>query len=118
MDRRDFQVSLLALLGTAIATPLASQVQAQAQAKPKYGNQQFRAVAKKVLDRIARDPAFRKQLLDNPERALIDAGFEKELQAISVNATATECSKTCGYRSCTRTCIGTCHLSCKVVATF
>ena len=76
---------------------------------------QFRAIGKKVLDRIARDPAFRKQLLEDPARALAEAGFEQELEAIDWPATgvASDCKTTCGYRSCTRTCITTCHLSCK-----
>jgi hypothetical protein len=84
--------------------------------KRKSPEQQFRAVAKKILDRVARDPAFRKQILDDPSRALATAGFEKELQGIRWPAigAAITCKTTCGYRSCTQTCITTCHLSCRV----
>lgn len=86
--------------------------------KRKSAEQQFRAVASKILARVARDPAFRKQLLDDPSRALATAGFERELQGIRwpANRAAVECKTTCGYRSCTQTCITTCHLSCKVAS--
>lgn len=86
------------------------------QRKRKSAEQQFRAVAKKILDRVARDPAFRKQLLDDPSRALTTAGFEQEIQGIQWPATGAviDCKTTCGYRSCTQTCVTTCHLSCRV----
>jgi hypothetical protein len=79
---------------------------------------QFRAVAKKILDRVARDPAFRKQILDDPSRALAAAGFERQLDSIQWPATgaAVDCKTTCGYRSCTRTCIHTCRISCRVAS--
>ena len=84
--------------------------------KRQSAEQQFRAVAKKILARVARDPAFRKQVLDDPSRALAAAGFDKDLQGIQwpARGIAIDCKTTCGYRSCTQTCIGTCHLSCHV----
>ena len=86
--------------------------------KRQSAEQQFRAVARKVLARVARDPAFRKELLDNPSRALAAAGFEAQIEAIQWPTTgvAVDCKTTCGYRSCTRTCIHTCRISCRVVA--
>lgn len=83
--------------------------------KGKSAEQEFRAVASKILDRIATDAAFRKQLLEDPTGALKSAGFEQEIQGIQWPATgsAIECTTTCGYRSCTQTCITTCHLSCR-----
>ena len=117
MDRREFHAGILGLLGAAIAGPLAAQVQPErGQLKSRSGNPQLRAVGKKVLDRVASDPAFRKQLLANPDRALADAGFEKELQAIQPSANVADCKTTCGYRSCTRTCITTCSISCRIAA--
>jgi len=82
--------------------------------KPKSAEQQFRAVANKILDRVASDPKFRKQLLDDPTGALASAGFEQQIESIPWPRTgaATKCTTTCGYRSCTRTCIGTCSISC------
>jgi hypothetical protein len=79
-------------------------------------NAQYRAVAQKVLDRLASDPAFRKQLMENPDRALAEAGFQKELDAIAVPI-ADDCTTTCGYRSCSFSCVGhTCNISCRNVA--
>jgi hypothetical protein len=86
--------------------------------RKRRAEQQFRAVAKKILDRVARDPAFRKQLLDDPSRALAAAGFEQQLDNIQWPATgaAVDCKTTCGYRSCTQTCIHTCRISCRVAS--
>ena len=86
--------------------------------KRQSAEQQFRAVAKKIFDRVARDPAFRKQILDDPSRALAAAGFEAQIQAIPWPATgaAVDCKTTCGYRSCTQTCISTCRISCRVAS--
>ncbi len=79
-------------------------------------NAQYLAITKRVLDRIVSDSGFRKQLLDDPERALADSGFEKELEAVPVPV-ADECTTTCGYRSCTFSCAGhTCYISCRNVA--
>ncbi len=79
-------------------------------------NPQYQVITKKVLDRIVSDSVFRKQLLDNPERALADAGFEKELKAVPVPV-VDECTTTCGYRSCTFSCVGhTCYISCRKAA--
>ena len=82
--------------------------------KSKSAEQQFRAVAKKILDRMATDAAFRKQLLDDPTGALAKAGFEQEIQSINwpTGGAAVDCGTTCGYRSCTQTCITTCRISC------
>jgi hypothetical protein len=91
----------------------------QSSRRRRSAAQQFRAVADKVVARIARDPAFRKQLLDDPSRALAAAGFEAELQAIAwptTGAAVDDCKTTCGYRSCTRTCISTCRISCRVAS--
>ena len=84
----------------------------------RKAEQQFRAVANKVVARIARDPSFRKQLLDNPSRALAAAGFQAQLEAIQwpVVGAAVDCKTTCGYRSCTQTCINTCRISCRVAS--
>ena len=83
--------------------------------KSKSVEQQFRAIGKRILDRIAKDAAFRKQLLENPKAALIVAGFEEEIESLDwpTSGAAVACKTTCGYRSCTRTCITTCHLSCR-----
>jgi hypothetical protein len=79
-------------------------------------NRQYLAIAKRVVDRIVSDSAFRKQLLDNPDRALVDAGFVKELEAVP-EPVADECTTTCGYRSCTFSCAAhTCNISCRNVA--
>lgn len=79
-------------------------------------NPKYLAIAKKVVDRIVSDSTFRKQLLDNPDRALADAGFVKELEAVPVPV-ADDCKTTCGYRSCTFSCAGnTCNISCRNVA--
>jgi hypothetical protein len=87
----------------------------KSKSKSKLAERQVRAIAKRILDRLARDPAFRKQLLDDPARALEAAGFEQELEGIDwpASGVAVDCKTTCGYRSCTRTCITTCHLSCR-----
>jgi len=120
MERRDFLKSFIGLLGATAAGPLlAAQVQPyRAPIKAKPAERQFRAVAKKILDRVASDPKFRKQLLDDPNHALAAAGFEKELQAIQWPATgaAVDCTTTCGYRSCTLTCVTTCSTSCRVAS--
>jgi hypothetical protein len=79
-------------------------------------NPQYRAVAEKVLDRLASDPAFRALLMENPDRALAEAGFQMELDAIGPPI-ADDCTTTCGYRSCSFSCIGhTCYISCRNVA--
>lgn len=84
-------------------------------AESQSPNPAYRAVTQKVLDRVANDPAFRRQLQDDPERALADAGFLAELQAIQVPV-ASECTTTCGYRSCSFSCVGhTCYISCRNV---
>ena len=78
--------------------------------------QQVRAVAQKVLDRIVSDPDFRKALIDDSKSALANAGIEQELDQIDwpvAGAALDDCTTTCGYRSCTRTCITTCHNSCR-----
>lgn len=78
-------------------------------------NPQYRAVVEKVLDRLASDPAFREQLMENPDRALAEAGFQRELDAIAVPI-ADACTNTCGYRSCSFSCAGnTCNISCRNV---
>jgi hypothetical protein len=78
-------------------------------------NPQYRAVVEKVLDRLASDPAFRKQLMENPDRALAEAGFQRELDAIA-EPIAAACTTTCGYRSCSFSCVGnTCSVSCRNV---
>ena len=84
--------------------------------KPKSVEQQFRAIGKRILDRMAEDAAFRKQLLDDPQRALVAAGFEAEIERLdwpTSGAAVDDCTTTCGYRSCTRTCITTCYSSCR-----
>jgi hypothetical protein len=78
-------------------------------------NPQYRVIGKKVLDRIVSDSVFREQLLSDPQRALAEAGFVQELEAVSVPV-ADECKLTCGYRSCTFSCAGhTCNISCRNV---
>jgi hypothetical protein len=78
-------------------------------------NPQYLAVAKKVLDRLASDPAFRKQIMEEPDRALAEAGFQEELDAIAVPIAA-DCRLTCGFRSCSFSCAGnTCNISCRNV---
>lgn len=116
MDRREFQATIFGLLSATIVEPVAAQVPQESQDKRVSLNAEYRAVTKKVLDRIVNDPTFRKQLLDDPEQALADAGFVKELEAIQVPVAA-ECRTTCGYRSCTFSCVGnTCYISCRNVA--
>jgi hypothetical protein len=81
--------------------------------------QQVRAIAQKVVDRLATDVQFQKEVIDDPAKALARAGFERELDQIAwpaVGAAITECTTTCGYRSCTRTCVGTCSISCRVAS--
>jgi hypothetical protein len=41
-----------------------------------------RALAKKVLDRIASDPQFREQLLDSPHQAMDTAGYAHEIREL------------------------------------
>jgi len=84
--------------------------------KSKSVEQQFRAIGKRILDQMAKDAAFRKQLLEDPKAALVVAGFEAEIESLdwpTGGAAVVDCKTTCGYRSCTRTCITTCHLSCR-----
>ena len=75
---------------------------------------QQRLVADQILDRIAGDPAFHQQLLNNPTQALQGAGFTPALEAGEVmgyDAPGTVCKGTCGYRSCRFTCLITCFPS-------
>ena len=84
--------------------------------KTKSVEQQFKAISKRILDRIAKDPAFHKQMLDDPEGALVAAGFEAEIESLdwpTSGAVIDDCRTTCGYRSCKLTCVTTCHLSCR-----
>lgn len=82
----------------------------------KAAAKEFRAIAKTIVDRIAKDPDFREAVLVDPAGALERAGFEEQLAQIAWPATgaAVDCTTTCGYRSCTRTCITTCYRSCRL----
>lgn len=42
--------------------------------------QKRRELARRVLDRIASDPQFREQLVENPHQALETSGFSKEIR--------------------------------------
>lgn len=84
--------------------------------KSKSVEQQFRAIGKRIVDQMAKDAAFRKHLLEDPKAALKAAGFEAEIASLNFptgGAVAIDCKTTCGYRSCTLTCIGTCYRSCR-----
>ena len=86
------------------------------QRKSKSAEKQFRAIAKKILDRVATDAKFRKLVLSDPNGALASAGFAQQIESIQWPATGAavdDCKTTCGYRSCTQTCISTCSISCK-----
>jgi len=55
-------------------------------------------LAKRIVNRIARDPKFRAKLMNDPERAMKEAGFAKEIaehERAMVQATASSCSNTC-----------------------
>lgn len=59
-----------------------------------------RLVADQILDRVARDPVFHRQLLDDTTQALRSAGFTPTLDADEVAGYARPvgkpCSRTCG----------------------
>lgn len=62
-----------------------------------------RLLADQILDRVAHDPAFHQQLLDNTTQALQSAGFATALEAGEVAGYATiakPCSRTCGTWTC------------------
>lgn len=82
--------------------------------KARSMTHQQRRVADQILDRIAADPAFHQQLLDNTAQALQSAGFTQTLDAAEVTGYAAPddiCKGTCGYRSCGWTCLITCFPS-------
>ena len=86
------------------------------QRKSKSAERKFRTIAKKILDRMATDAKFRKSLLSDPNGALASSGFAQQIDNIqwpTTGAAIDECKTTCGYRSCTQTCITTCSISCK-----
>ena len=81
----------------------------------------FRALAKMVVDRIARDTRFRRRLLDNPAKALEAAGFDQASGIVSMLTSlhvlpARPCAaRTCPRTTCLNTCNGrTCDVTCKV----
>jgi hypothetical protein len=80
-------------------------------------NARHRALTEKIVGRIVSDPAFRKKLAANPERALSEAGFAKEADELSrLSAIGTgpmRCKVTCGFRSCGKAQL-TCSQSCKL----
>ena len=65
---------------------------------------QQRLVADQILDRVAHDPAFHQQLLDNTAQALQSAGFTPTLDADDVagyaSPLAKPCTGTCGTWTC------------------
>jgi hypothetical protein len=77
-----------------------------------------RALAEKILDKIAEDPEFRNRLLDDPESALAEAGLLPEAVAPS-RAQSGKCSQTCGLsQTCSPdTCKKTCDKSCQAFVT-
>ena len=63
-------------------------------------NEERRAVAQQILDRIASDPGFRGQLLDDPQSALRVAGFSPAVQRLR----SPDESDVRGYAECVSTC--------------
>ena len=90
---------------------------------------QHRDRANVIVERLLHDPMFRQGLLEDPAQALRAAGFEdreqdsKGVAPIAVFAaqrtkcpTQSTCSKTCGWRSCGKSCLRTCTKTDKVIA--
>jgi hypothetical protein len=46
-----------------------------------------KALARKIVDRIASDPDFRRQIVDSPQEALISAGFAQEIEELTDDVT-------------------------------
>lgn len=79
----------------------------------------YRAAAAKLVDRIAKDPAYRQQLLDKPTAAidtLLGLGWVPEEEASALGTSqlngkcnAKTCIQTCASKSCAH---GTCIYSC------
>jgi|SRR5689334_22065067 hypothetical protein len=85
---------------------------------------QRRALTERIVERIANDQKFRRQLAMNPDRALATAGFSKELEALDRLTEAAKgggsgCGRlTCGWRSCGKnkiTCLNSCQITEKVL---
>jgi hypothetical protein len=70
-----------------------------------------RALARKILDRIANDPAFRRTFMHDPEQALDDADLSIEIDELEAEALAPNSRIPPGgsdQKSCQVTCNATC----------
>lgn len=83
------------------------------------GIDEFRGKLAKVIDRISAEPAYRRELLENPGAALAAAGLDLSEDQAEVTGHATKCpsgscNRTCGI-SCShdfpQTCTYTCRLA-------
>lgn len=82
-----------------------------AKRKGRGGNweRKHRAFNQKVLNRIARDPAFRRALLADAGAALKAAGLDRELLELERRGRETSiAAKECAPLSCVNTCTATC----------
>lgn len=68
-----------------------------------------RAFNQKILNRIARDPSFRRALLADAEAALRSTGLDRELRELEEHGReAGTAAKQCAPLSCVNTCTLTC----------
>lgn len=42
-----------------------------------------RALSSKIMERVLSDPAFREQLVENPEQAVLNAGYAEDFQRLN-----------------------------------
>ena len=69
-----------------------------------------RAFNQKVLNRIARDPKFRRALLTDAEAALRAVGLDRELKALEeAGRESNIAARQCAPLSCVNTCTLTCR---------
>jgi 2-polyprenyl-6-methoxyphenol hydroxylase-like FAD-dependent oxidoreductase len=46
--------------------------------------QHHKGINRRILDRVASDPEFKKRLIENPRQALEEAGIVQELEALGI----------------------------------
>ena len=86
-------------------------------AKKRKNKSPGQLLAEKIIERIAGDPDFRAALIASPDQAVRDAGFSDELDELERSNVPSDssgcdvgCSKTCGYKSCgERSCLRSCN---------